>query len=143
MGRGGGDRFLGGRGSLKRTKSNQEQPTNIVVDQYSWPQNAHGSVFPQSGEHRLVRIRVPFFSVVYFRKGTLPPKRVKGHLAGGPARRWTIHPFASTLVLAALPLGKALCGSIGEGIEKVPRSGDGVHLALHAVHAKPEAHRFR
>ena len=28
---------------------------------------------------REVRIRVPFFPVVYFSRGTLPPKRVKGH----------------------------------------------------------------
>ena len=29
-----------------------------------------------------VRIRVPFLSVVYFSRGTLPKKRVKGHYWG-------------------------------------------------------------
>ena len=36
------------------------------------------------GPSREVRIRVPFFSVVHFSRGTLPQKRVKG-TTGGPS----------------------------------------------------------
>ena len=42
--------------------------------------------FPSRSSSREVRIRVPdFFPVVYFSRGALPQKRVKGHLAGGPS----------------------------------------------------------
>ena len=36
---------------------------------------------------REVRIRVPFFSVVYFSRGTLPPKKGKRELLGDLHRK--------------------------------------------------------
>ena len=46
------------------------------------------SAYDKEDEYpRSVRMRVPF-PVVYFSMRTLPQKRVKGHLAGGPSIRW-------------------------------------------------------
>ena len=95
-------------------------------------QNTHSYNCPNTGllfvqqwksrsSSREVRIRLSTFSVVYFRRGTLPSKKetVKGHLAGGPRSvprqtalsRWIVDRLACTRLILRPKLSKVAVGS--------------------------------